>query len=69
MISFKEKFKENTNFVSVYYVEYGEDDEDLQEIANILLKRDKIEKAGLGNMNTFCLQPPQNSHFHTLKIL
>ena len=28
---------------------------DLQEIANLLLKRDKIEIAGLGNMNTFCL--------------
>jgi len=43
-----------TNFVSVYYLEYGEDSEDLQEIANLLLKREKIEKAGLGNMNTFC---------------
>jgi len=44
-----------TNFVSVYYLEFGEDAEDLQEIANLLLKRDKIEKAGFGNMNTFCL--------------
>jgi len=46
-----------TNFISVYYVEYSENDEDLQEIANLLLKRDKIEKAGLGNMNTFCTTP------------
>lgn len=46
-----------TNFVSVYYVEYGENDEDQQEIAHLLLKRDKIEKAGLGNMNTFCTIP------------
>jgi len=52
---FKREVQEETNFVSVYYLEYGEDDEDLQEIANLLLKRDKIEKAGLGNMNTFCL--------------
>ncbi len=43
------------NFISVYYLEYGDDGEDLQEIANLLLKRDKIEIAGLGNMNTFCL--------------
>ena len=46
-----------TNFVSVYYLEYGDDGEDLQEIAHLLLKRDKIEVAGLGNMNTFCLNP------------
>ena len=44
------------NFISVYYLEYGDDGEDLQEIANLLLKRDKIEIAGLGNMNTFCLK-------------
>jgi hypothetical protein len=35
----------------------GDDGEDLQEIANLLLKRDKIEVAGIGNMNTFCLNP------------
>lgn len=46
-----------TNFVSVYYLEYGENHEDMQEIANLLLKREKIKKAGLGNMNTFCLTP------------
>ena len=46
-----------TNFITVYYLEYGDDVEDLQEIANLLLKRDKIEKAGLGNMNTFCKNP------------
>jgi hypothetical protein len=52
---FQREVHGETNFVSVYYLEYGEDDEDLQEIANLLIKREKIEKAGLGNMNTFCL--------------
>ncbi len=54
---FQREVQGETNFVSVYYIEYGEDDEDLQEIANLLLKREKIEKAGLGNMNIFCLTP------------
>ncbi len=54
---FSREVQGETNFVSVYYIEYGENDEDQQEIANILLKRDKIEKAGLGNMNTFCTTP------------
>ena len=52
---FKREVQGETNFVSVYYLEFGQDDEDQQEIANLLLKREKIEKAGLGNMNTFCL--------------
>ena len=52
---FQRQVKGDTNFVSVYYLEYGDDGDDLQEIANLLLKRDKIEIAGLGNMNTFCL--------------
>ena len=54
---FQREVNGDTNFISVYYVEYGENDDDLQEIATLLLKRDKIEKAGLGNMNTFCSVP------------
>ena len=54
---FQREVQGDTNFVSVYYLEYGDDGDDLQEIANLLLKRDKIEKAGLGNLNTFCTTP------------
>ena len=43
-----------TNFISIYYLEYGEDDDDLQAIASLLLKREKIEVAGIGNMTTSC---------------
>ena len=43
-----------TNFISIYYLEYGEDEDDLTEIAGLLLKREKIEVAGLGNMITTC---------------
>jgi hypothetical protein len=56
---FMREVKGDTNFVSVYYLEYGDDGDDLQEIANLLLKRDKIEIAGFGNMNTFCLNQPK----------
>ena len=45
------------NFISIYYLEYDEGEEDLQEIAGILLKREKIEIAGLGNMTTTCSVP------------
>lgn len=45
------------NFISIYYLEYDEGEEDLREIAGILLKREKIEIAGLGNMTTTCSVP------------
>ena len=46
-----------TNFISIYYLEYGEDLDDLIEIAGLLLKREKIEVAGIGNMSTTCSVP------------
>jgi hypothetical protein len=45
------------NFISIYYLEYDEEEDDLKEIAGILLKREKIEIAGLGNMATTCSVP------------
>ena len=54
---FKREVLGQTNFISIYYLEYGEDDEDLVEIAGLLLKREKIEIAGLGNMTTTCSVP------------
>jgi len=70
---FQREVKGETNFVSVYYLEYGEDGEDFQEIANLLLKREKIEKAGFGNMNTFCLAPskftfPYSEHIVVIEV-
>ena len=54
---FQREASEETNFVTVYYLEYGEYEEDLQEVANILLKREKIKIGGLGHMTTFCMLP------------
>lgn len=54
---FQREVQGEVNFISVYYMEYGEDDEDLHEIANLLIKRAKIEKAGFGLMDVFCLIP------------
>ena len=70
---FLREVKGETNFVSVYYLEYGDDNEDLQELANLLLKRDKIEIAGLGNMKTFCSNPskftfPYSEHIVVIEV-
>ena len=48
---------EETNFVSIYYLEYGESEEDVREIASLLINRDKIESAGFGHMETYCTTP------------
>ena len=47
----------DTNFISIYYLEYAEDDEDMIEISGLLLKREKIEVAGIAYMNTTCSIP------------
>ncbi len=54
---FQREVSGETNFVNIYYLEYGEYEEDLQEVANILLKREKISTGGLGDMTIFCMSP------------
>ena len=54
---FQREVNGETNFVTVYYLEYGESHEDLQQVADILLRRDKISIGGLGHMTTFCTTP------------
>jgi len=54
---FQREVMGETNFVTVYYLEYGQSHEDLQEIANLLLKRTKIETGCIGLMNTLCTSP------------
>lgn len=47
------------NFVSVYYLEYGESIDDYSEVAGVVAKRDKVGRAGLGHMEIFSEQPPK----------
>ena len=70
---FQREVKGDTHFISVYYLEYGDEGNDLQDIANILLKRDKIQMTGMGNMNTFCLNPskftfPYSEHIVVIEV-
>ena len=39
------------NLVSVYYLEYGETDEDVGEVAAVIARKDKVGKAGVGHMD------------------
>ena len=60
---------ETTNFISVYYLEYGESDEDVRELASLLINRDKIEVAGYGHMETFCNTPLRFTFPYSQSIL
>ncbi len=61
--------EEETNFVSVYYLEYGESEEDVRELASLLIHRDKIESAGYGHMETFCTSPARFTFPYSESIL
>ena len=54
---FQREVLRDVNFISVYYLEYVDNIEDTREIANLFLKKDKIKISGIGNMNTFCINP------------
>ena len=60
---------EETNFVSVYYLEYGESEEDVRELASLLINRDKIESAGYGHMETYCTSPSKFTFPYSESIL
>ena len=47
------------NFVSVYYLEYGESDEDISEVASVVAKRDKVCSARIGRMDICCDKAPK----------
>ena len=62
-----------TNFVSVYYLEYSESFDDFSEVANIIAKRNKVGKAGMGHMDLYCTETPKftfpyNDHIVVLEV-
>jgi hypothetical protein len=56
---FERESEGKTNFVSVYYLEYGDSQEDFTEVANVVAKRDKVGRAGIGHMDLYCTQTPK----------
>ncbi len=58
-----------TNFISVYYLEYGDSDEDVKEVASLLVNRDKIDSAGYGKMETYCTTPSKFTFPYAESIL
>ena len=56
---FERETEGKTNLISVYYLDYSDSDEDIEEIASVVAKRDKVAKAGIGSMELFCNETPK----------
>lgn len=66
---FQTETNTETNFISVYYLEYGESEEDIREISSLLINRDKIDAAGYGHLETYCTIPSRFTFPYSENIL
>lgn len=70
---FEREGEGKTNLISVYYLDYSDSEEDIVEIANVIAKRDKVAKAGVGRMDLYCDKKPKftfpyNDHIVVLEV-
>ena len=50
---------EKTNFVSIYYLEYGDSKSDLRDVSAHVARREKVYRAGFGNMTLISKESPK----------
>jgi len=56
---FHRPLTEKTNFVSIYYLEYGDSKSDLLDVSAHIARRDKVYRAGFGNMTLLSKESPK----------
>ena len=65
---FERDFDNEQRFISTYYLEYN-NSEAIEDIAKIIVKKDKIRQAGFAHLNLFCSEKPKFVFPHTEKIV
>jgi len=50
---------EKTNFVSIYYLEYGDSKSDLRDVSANVARREKVYRAGFGNLTLLSKESPK----------
>jgi len=65
---FERDLDSERSFISTYYLEYNDPDA-LSDIANIIVKKDKIRQAGFAHVNLFCKDKPKFTFPYTDKIV
>ena len=56
---FDRPFTEKTNFVSIYYLEYGDSKSDLRDVSAHIARREKVYRAGFGNLTLLSKKSPK----------
>tara|TARA_B100000686_G_scaffold121639_1_gene128761 strand:- start:450 stop:1061 length:612 start_codon:yes stop_codon:yes gene_type:complete len=58
---FDRPLTEKTNFVSIYYLEYGDIKSELKDVSAHVASREKVYRAGFGNMTLLAKESPKFS--------
>ena len=56
---FNRPLTEKTNFVSIYYLEYGDSKSDLRDVSAHVARREKVYRAGFGNLTLLSKESPK----------
>ena len=56
---FDRPLTEKTNFISIYYLEYGDSKSDLRDISAHVARREKVYRAGFGNLTLLSKESPK----------
>ena len=65
---FERDLDSERSFISTYYLEYHDPDA-ISDVANTIVKKDKIRQAGFADLNLFCTDKPKFVFPHTEKIV
>jgi len=65
---FERDMDSERSFISTYYLEYNDPDA-LSDIANTIVKKDKIRQAGFAHVNLFCNDKPKFTFPYTEKLV
>ena len=65
---FERDLESEQTFISTYYLEYHDSDA-ISDVANTIVKKDKIRQAGFAHLNLFCDDKPKFTFPYTEKLV
>ena len=65
---FERDLESEQTFISTYYLEYHDSDA-ISDVANTIVKKDKIRQAGFAHVNLFCKDKPKFTFPYTEQIV
>jgi len=65
---FERDLESEQTFISTYYLEYHDPDA-ISDVANTIVKKDKIRQAGFAHLNLFCDDKPKFTFPYTEKLV